>query len=445
MHSRVTRGALGRMTRTRTVLAVAVTVCTGVAATCFGLGAADAQSSADDFYVPPAEFSAEPGAVIRTAPMQVMVAAPGSDAQWPIPAQRVLYSSRTEHNEPVAVSGTFIDSTRPWQGAGPRPTVVIGPGTSGQGDQCAQSKAFSTGLYADLNNLSLSANQEAPSAATWNMLGARVFVTDYIGLGTPGVHTYTNRLEQAHAVLDATRAAHTLSGSGAETPVAFWGYSQGGGAVAAAAELKSRYAPELNLRGTWAGGPTADLAEVVDTIDGNLISAVIGFSLNGFLERYPHLRGELDGRINQAGLGLLDDLSQSCIADVILHHPFTRTTDFTVDGRPILDHLEEVPAVAEVVGAQRVGTMRPYSPVLITSGRNDDTVPYPQARQLADDWCAQGTAVTFRTNELPPILPGAVLPNHFGPELIDAYGPDNAIGYLLDRFADKPLSGCSYT
>ena len=36
--------------------------------------------------------------------------------------------------------------------------------------------------------------------------GYAVVMPDYEGLGTPGVHTYVNRLAEAHAVLDAARA-----------------------------------------------------------------------------------------------------------------------------------------------------------------------------------------------------------------------------------------------
>lgn len=60
-----------------------------------------------------------------------------------------------------------------------------------------------------------------------------------------------------------------------------------------------------------------------------------------------------------------------------------------------------------------------------------------------EEWCAKGAAVTFRTNDLPPIFSGATIPNHFGPEIIDGFGPDNAITYLLDRLADKPVAGCA--
>ena len=426
----------------RRTVTLAVAACAGAAVSCAGIGSAGA-APADDFYSPPAHVDTTPGSVVKTQPMPVFLAPPGLGS-WPVNAQQVMYTSQTQDGAPVAVSGTYIDATRPWQGNGPRPTVVIAPGTSGQGDQCAPSKAFSTGLYAQITPPSISANQEAVSAMTWNALGARVFVTDYIGLGTPGVHTYVNRVEEAHAVLDAARAANALSGTGPQTPLAFWGYSQGGGATAAAAELQPRYAPELDLKGVWAGAPVADLSAVLQKIDGNLIGGVVGYALNGFLARSPELKPELDKRVTPAAQNLLADLQNECVGDVILKHPFLRGSDFTIDRRPILDNLREVPAAIDILDRQRVGTLTPTAPVLITSGINDDTVPYPQARQLADDWCGHGATVTFRTNGLPPILPGAALPNHFGPEIIDGFSPNGVIPYLMDRLNDKPVEGCTF-
>ncbi|MGV9720167.1 lipase family protein [Nocardia beijingensis] len=425
----------------------AVPVAAAVAVACGTAVGVDTREAAaapvGDFYVAPAQIPAERGAIIKTAPM-ALFAAPPTAQGWPGTAQHVMYTSRLQDGSPVAVSGTFIDATGPWQGPGPRPTVVIGPGTSGQGDRCAMSVAFSTGLalFAEPSP-GLSANQELPASALWSGLGARVLVTDYIGLGTPGIHTYANRIEQAHAVLDGVRAAHNLAGVGPQTPVVLWGYSQGGGATAAAAEMQPDYAPELNLKGTWAGGPVADLAAILERIDGSLISGAIGFAINGLLARYPELQKAVDRVTSPAGRAMLETLSDECIGDIITRHAFLRTASMTIDGRSLTQHLAEIPEAAPVLAEMRVGNLAPPTPVLITSGLNDDTVPYGQARRLAEDWCAKGATVTFRTNDLPPILPGATIPNHFGPEMIDGFGPDNAVTYLLDRLADKPVSGCT--
>jgi pimeloyl-ACP methyl ester carboxylesterase len=422
---------------------VSVVVC-ATAVAVVGVDTREAAAApVSDFYLPPAQFPSERGAIVKTAPMALFATVP-TDRGWPGKAQHVMYTSRLQDGSPVAVSGTFIDATGPWQGPGPRPTVVIAPGTSGQGDRCAMSVAFSTGLTVFTDpSPSLSANQELPASAVWSGLGARVLVTDYIGLGTPGMHTYANRIEAAHAVLDGVRAAHNLSGAGAETPVVLWGYSQGGGATAAAAEMAPQYAPELNLKGTWAGGPVADLAAILERIDGALIGGAIGFAINGLLARYPELNKALDRVTSPAGRAMLETLSDACIGDIITRHPFMKTGSLTNDGRSLTEHLAAIPEAAPALAELRVGNLLPATPVLITSGLNDDTVPYGQARRLAEDWCAKGATVTFRTNDLPPIFPGATIPNHFGPEMIDGFGPDNAITYLLDRLADKPVTGCT--
>ncbi|MET0198041.1 lipase [Rhodococcus sp. 06-156-3C] len=405
-----------------------------------------ATASADpgsDFYSPPAEFDSTPGSLVRTEPLPLLASFPGADGTWPGKAQRVMYSSRLQDDSPVAVTGTYIEASQPWRGTGERPTIVVAPGTVGQGDQCAPSKAFQTGLNATLDPVSFSANQEQLAASVWIARGARVFVTDYVGLGTPGVHTYVNRIEEAHAVLDAARVANVLSGTGSSTPLALWGYSQGGGAVAAAAEMQPSYAPELNVKGTWAGAPPADLLATLGQVDGTLIGGVIGFAVNGFVARRPELLEPFNARLTPEGKAVMAELSNACIGDVILRHPFLRTETFTADHQPLLANLRTIPEAAPIFDEQRIGTLTPTTPVLVTSGRNDDTVPYEQARQLAVDWCDNGATVDFVSNDLPPILPGAVLPNHFGPDLIDGYGTGLALNYITDRLNDVPLaSGC---
>ncbi|WP_216913825.1 lipase family protein [Nocardia noduli] len=434
----------GSLPRTGRILAAAAVACaTAVAGAGIDTGAAQAAPPVSSFYIPPAQIPTEPGSIIRTQPMPLFVAPPTING-WPGSAQHVMYTTQLQDGSPVAVTGTYIEATGPWQGPGERPTVVIGPGTAGQGDQCAMSVAFSTALSFNFSPaFSVSANQELPSSAVWSALGARVLVTDYIGLGTPGIHTFANRIEGAHAILDGARAANNVAGVGPETPVVFWGYSQGGGATGAAAEMQPDYAPELNLKGTWAGGPTADLAAILARIDGALIGGAIGFAINGLLARYPELNKAVDRVTTPAGRAMLATLSNECVGDVIFNQPFLRTNTLTVDGRSLSEHLAEIPEAIPALAEMRLGNSAPATPVLITSGLNDDTVPYGQARQLAEDWCAQGATVTFRTNDLPPILPGTTLPGHFGPELIDGFGPDNAVTYLLDRLGDKPISGCT--
>ncbi|WP_180965740.1 lipase family protein [Corynebacterium xerosis] len=129
-----------------------------------------------------------------------------------------------------AAPGTVLSSwsrTSPGEHAGQRPTVVVAPGTVGQADKCAPSVT-----YGELGGGQIS--QVQPLLGQ----GFRVVVSDYIGLGAPGVHTYANRLDQGQTFLDAARAGLAIDGLPADSPVAFWGYSQGGGATASAAACR---------------------------------------------------------------------------------------------------------------------------------------------------------------------------------------------------------------
>ncbi|EUA53975.1 secretory lipase family protein [Mycobacterium intracellulare 1956] len=98
-------------------------------------------------------------------------------------------------------------------------------------------------------------NYEELFVATMVARGFAIVMTDYEGLGTAPMHTYVGRVAEGQAVLDAARAAMRLPGTSLDPhgPVAFWGYSQGGGATASAAELASQYAPDLHIVGTYAG------------------------------------------------------------------------------------------------------------------------------------------------------------------------------------------------
>ncbi|NLU83505.1 lipase family protein [Rhodococcus sp. HNM0569] len=425
---------------------VAAAACCVAVATASTAGAAPAPEAVDTvvdgFHRPPASLPAEPGAVVKTEPIDALAVAPGSDGAWPASAQQVMFTSRTQDDEPVAVTGTFVDSTGPWNGPGERPTVVIAPGTTGQADHCAPSAAFANGMYATTTpEPSFSVNQEAVSASRWSQLGARVFLTDYIGLGTPGIHTYANRAETGHAVLDAARAANDIAGD-SDAPVLLWGYSQGGGATAAAAELAPSYAPDVNLKGVWAGAPVADLTSVLGQVDGTLIGGVIGYALNGFVDRNPELRARVDQIVTPEGRATLDRLATGCIGDVILKQPFLNTSDLTVDGRSMLDWLGEIPEAGPVLADQKIGKRVPTAPVLITNGVNDDTIPYEQSRRLADDWCGQGGDITFDTNDMPAIAPGLTIPDHFGPQIVDAYAQDKVMPFLLESLSGEHADGC---
>ncbi|GHB58598.1 triacylglycerol lipase [Streptomyces viridiviolaceus] len=393
------------------------------------------------FYTPPTTLPEADGTLIRSEPLRLALSLPGLGGPLPGRATRLMYKSTDANGEPVAVTGAYIEPTAAWRGEGPRPLVAVAPGTMGQGDQCAASMALERPLL--LNGRTVSVGYEDLSVYRLLARGVAVVVTDYAGLGaTDRLHTYVNRVDGAHAVLDAVRAARSL-GSASITSgsrVGLFGYSQGGGATAAAAELQPSYAPDVPLAGTYSGAPPADLTEVTEAIDGSDLAGALGWSLNGFLQTEPALRPIADRYLNAAGEAALEDLSTMCVGDALFAYGSARSTAWTTTGQSVSDIVRAEPALQAFLADQRIGTLKPGSPVRVATGVNDNLVPHAQSRRLAVDWCRKGAKVTYDPVMLPNV--GSGLLNHFGPLLADQ---GDAISWLTDRLSGKPAGSDCWT
>lgn len=157
------------------------TALAAVAALALGLTAAS----------PATASAARPGDLVATAPsaFHPLPGQPTNTKAW-----KISYRSTTADGAPDVVSGTVIV---PQDGrTGPRPLITYAVGTVGMGDSCAPS-----------NNLPNGTAMEANLIQQLTLRGWAVVVTDYEGLGTPGVHTYTVGPSAGHAMLDAARAA----------------------------------------------------------------------------------------------------------------------------------------------------------------------------------------------------------------------------------------------
>lgn len=186
-------------------------------------------------------------------------AVPGSQGK------RIRYTSTNERGELVPVTGAFYETPAA------KGVIAIAPGTRGLGDQCAPSAG--SAMLMKFQDGTFNVNYESPMVQMLLDEGYSIVVTDYIGLGTEVLHTYLNRVDQGHALIDAARAV-----AKPDEKVGFWGYSQGGGAAAAAAELVADYAPELNVMGTFSGAPPADPLAVLEEASAALLLTVAGFA-----------------------------------------------------------------------------------------------------------------------------------------------------------------------
>jgi hypothetical protein len=387
------------------------------------------------FYTPPDPLPpGEPGDLIRTEPSRLVLEPSGQLGAIMATGTRIMYRSVDSRGNPMAVTGTYFEPYNPWPAAGPRPLIVYGPGTQGLGDQCAPSRQFNQGIHF-APFLDITFNYEAMFISTLVARGFAVVMTDYQGLGTPGVHTYVNRVSQADAMLDAGRAALRLPGTSLDPhgPLALMGYSQGGGAAAAAVELAPTYAPELNIVGAYAGAPPADLEDQIGFTDGSVLVGVIGYALNSVIATYPEVTEKVRATLTPMGLKLLDDTTQQCIAETAMRFRFKHLQDFFLGD---VSQLVTDPIFRRLFEEQRLGRHKPDAPVLVVSNRYDPLVPWAPAAQMSRDWCAQGADVQFWTNEQPPLF-NKLIVNHGLTYLVDG---ERAMQWLADRFTGLPTA-----
>ena len=298
----------------------------------------------------------------------------------------------------MAVTGTVLVPDAPWTGTGSRPLVSYAVGTRGVGDDCAPSYTLSQG--ADYEGLFIKSAVDQ---------GWAVAITDYQGLGTPGLHTYMVGPAQGHAVLDMARAAQRLPGTGlsSATPVGLMGYSQGGGAAGWAAELAGSYAPDLKIKGSVLGGVPGDLAATAEFLDGTTFVAFALMAAIGLDAAYPELN--LENYLNPRGQELIQTSQDLCLVDVdgfatLINTAFTSIDDY-VTSNPL-----DAPAWQARLAGTKLGTAKPNAPVLQYHGAIDEIVPFPQASTLRRTWCDKGATVDWNVLPAEHVTPSSTRP-----------------------------------
>ncbi|MFC6153833.1 lipase family protein [Nocardioides yefusunii] len=409
------------------------------------VNAADTTSAGagTSFYDVPSTLPAQDGTVVKTEAMKLGITFPqlGKDTKLPGTATRIMYKSTDDGGQPVGVSGTYIEPSKKWTGKGARPLVSYSVGTQGVADACAPSKTLESFLNVEDNKFMV--GYEVPSIYGLLSKGIAVVVTDYVGLGTTNrVHTYMNRRDQAHAVLDAARAALSLPNTSisAASPIGLYGYSQGGGAAAAAAELAPTYAPELNLKGAYAGGPPADLFKVMESIDGTLLTGAIPWAINAMATYRTDLHPYIGKLVNAKGAAYLEKAKDQCIVDTVLAAGFTKTSTWTQSGKAASVDVGKSPELVAAVDHNRIGKLKPQVPVMVLTGTKDDAVAHGQAKQLAVDWCGRGANVTYKpVTQL--FSSGGLLLTHMTPMITEMSSSQK---WLVERLEGKSVtSNCS--
>lgn len=351
------------------------------------------------FYRWPGAMPDVPGKLLRE---ESLVLPEGMPAAYE--ATRILYSSVDArwNSGLIPVSGMlFVPVGEPpvegW------PLVAWAHGTLGVADICAPSWS---GLR----------DRDASYINRWLEQGFAVVATDYQGLGGPGPHPYSVWQAEGRSVLDSIRAAQAARPKVISLRAFIAGQSQGGGAALGAATLASAYAPELDILGAVVSGPNSTFPDgPVDLPARETSTVFLRLASGGLREHSP----VLESILTDQGMQLLSITRKACTREI-----GQKARDLGIGSvSDVLSispqRLQSIASPTTDMQATKIGF-----PILIASGKADNTITPIRQYAVAAALCAAGNNVTWL--------------------LFDGMGHDGAMHASLEdafSFAGMRLSG----
>jgi pimeloyl-ACP methyl ester carboxylesterase len=364
-------------------------------------------SAPNAFYDPPHDASRQPGALLRSEPLNDVIV-PAGMRGW-----RILYATTVDDKTPAtAVAIVFAPADPP---AGPRPVIAWDHATTGLLQKCMPS-------------LLSMPTKGIPWCSRIVMAGWVVVATDYSFAEKGGPHPYLIGEGEARATLDSVRAARQMPELTLDKRMVTWGYSQGGHAALWTGIVGPRYAPDLDILGVAAIAPPANIEKnfAMNVEADKRFGPYLALSYSRF---YPDITFEQ--ALRPEALDAARQIVNLC--DLLPPEDAQRIEELvtTFDG----------PALATSSNKAlqtRLEQNRPddliTAPVVIAQGLSDTVVPASATDAYIQERCAAGQRLEYWTfagrDHLTIIQPGTPL-------------EEPLFKWTTARFANEPqASGC---
>jgi acetyl esterase/lipase len=390
--------------------------------------------SYDDFYSPPDLGVLTPdrlGEVLRVEhigtyrPAEVAIASGLLRSPYGAEAYRILYLSQAPAGTPQAVSGLLVVPTGQVPEGG-FPIIAHGHPTTGLADSCAPSK----------NALSVW------PLLSWVGRGYLVSATDYVGLGTPGLHPYVVGEAEAFSMLDGARAAlrfcdsaHDIAAANAANRIIFEGHSQGGHAALFAHQEWQSYAPELNVLGTVAFAPGSEgrlLAQRM--VNGRSMLVGPGTLAMYAYSQYYGAPEDIHTWLKEPyATELPDRVETQCVLGLSLWLGLKADRVFQPDLLAAVreGRWQDMQPWTDYMDINTPGNFASDAPVLIVQGEADPLITPEASQRLTQRLCEHGTSAKLS------LYPGV---GHIG---IARVGQPEALQWIADRLNGVPApDGC---
>jgi len=236
----------------------------------------------------------------------------------------------------------------------------------------------------------------------------------------------------AYAILDAIRATLSSTALSHILPnptITLWGYSGGGIATGAAAELQPSYAPELKIAGAVLGGPSPNIGNVLANINLGVFSGTSVGGIWGLANAYPAFAAFIEQHLVPATAATFKYArSNYCLLTDLTNFAFQNITAYFDE-----DILKD-PYVIQLFAQNNMGVLAPppSMPIYVYQAINNELSPVKDTDDLVAKYCAAGSNVKYDRD---------LLSEHIS--LVNTGGPA-AILWLQDRFDGVPMTpGCT--
>jgi acetyl esterase/lipase len=275
----------------------------------------------------------------------------------------------------------------------PELMYLFAPGSTGLVNNCRPSREHIAGIHWGLYR------SHVLAFAGQGLVG---LLPDYLGFGDPGrLQPYMSAVAEGRLVLDAVRAARRFleQAAGGHLPrgkpsVFVSGFSQGGHAIFAAADLERSYAPEVRLSGIIGYGPSTDLEALFREFPVSAPMVIYTFSRMYGTQRFDPARILQD----RWARSLEHDVTRQCIGGMQQYYPWAARELFTPAFADALfaGKLRDLyPEIYRILRENSPGLTRHRAPCLILQGTDDVVVrPASQAR-FVRQLCQAGSPVKY--------------------------------------------------
>jgi len=274
---------------------------------------------------------------------------------------------------------------------------VFAPGSTGLRDACRPSREHIPGIHWGLYRT------HVLSHVGQGAIGA---LPDYMGFGDPDpahVQPYMSAEAEGRMMLDTIRGiqnflSQKFSRYVSGTTVFVAGFSQGGHAAFAAADLRARYAPGIRIDGIIGYGPSTNVEALFRTFPEVAPMAIYAYS-----NIYGKDRFDPDLILAPKWAATLKkDVTRQCVGGMQSYYPATARALFRPEFADSLLNgtlREEYPEIEKIMRENSPGLSGHGIPALILQGSNDVVVTVKSQKAFVRALCRTACPVTYSLYE----------------------------------------------